>query len=103
MKKTPLYSEGNTLGILRRSFFPFNAFGMPSFNNSVRSAPQDDLCHQKMCKNLAKNVEMSRFNFHGFMMISECLCYRNISKNLLILKVVTFMKSVWPYKYSKKV
>ena len=28
--------EGNTLGILRRSFFPFNALGMPSFNNSVR-------------------------------------------------------------------
>ena len=27
--------EGNTLGILRRSFFPFNALGMPSFNNSV--------------------------------------------------------------------
>ena len=27
--------EGNTLGILRQSFFPFNAFGMPSFNNSV--------------------------------------------------------------------
>ena len=29
--------EGNTLGILRRSFFPFNALGMPSFNNSVLS------------------------------------------------------------------
>ena len=29
--------EGNTLGILRRSFFPFNALGMPSFNNSVAS------------------------------------------------------------------
>ena len=28
--------EGNTLGILRRSFFPFNALGMPSFNNSVQ-------------------------------------------------------------------
>ena len=27
--------EGNTLGILRRSFFPSNALGMPSFNNSV--------------------------------------------------------------------
>ena len=27
--------EGNTLGILRRSFFPFNALGMPSFSNSV--------------------------------------------------------------------
>ena len=27
--------EGNTLEILRRSFFPFNALGMPSFNNSV--------------------------------------------------------------------
>ena len=27
--------EGNTLGILRRSFFPFNALSMPSFNNSV--------------------------------------------------------------------
>ena len=27
--------EGNTLGILRRSFFPLNALGMPSFNNSV--------------------------------------------------------------------
>ena len=27
--------EGNTLGILRRTFFPFNALGMPSFNNSV--------------------------------------------------------------------
>ena len=27
--------EGNTLGILRRSFFPFTALGMPSFNNSV--------------------------------------------------------------------
>ena len=27
--------KGNTLGILRRSFFPFNALGMPSFNNSV--------------------------------------------------------------------
>ena len=27
--------DGNTLGILRRSFFPFNALGMPSFNNSV--------------------------------------------------------------------
>ena len=27
--------EGDTLGILRRSFFPFNALGMPSFNNSV--------------------------------------------------------------------
>ena len=27
--------EGNTLRILRRSFFPFNALGMPSFNNSV--------------------------------------------------------------------
>ena len=27
--------EGNTLGILRQSFFPFNALGMPSFNNSV--------------------------------------------------------------------
>ena len=27
--------EGNTLGILRRSFFPFNALGMPSFNNSA--------------------------------------------------------------------
>ena len=26
--------EGNTLGILRRSFFPSNALGMPSFNNS---------------------------------------------------------------------
>ena len=26
--------EDNTLGILRRSFFPFNALGMPSFNNS---------------------------------------------------------------------
>ena len=29
--------KGNTLGILRRSFFPFNALGMPSFNNSVLS------------------------------------------------------------------
>ena len=29
--------EGNTLGILRRSFFPSNALGMPSFNNSVLS------------------------------------------------------------------
>ena len=27
--------EGNTLGILRRSFFPSNALGMPSFNNSA--------------------------------------------------------------------
>ena len=27
--------EGNTLGILRRSFFPRYALGMPSFNNSV--------------------------------------------------------------------
>ena len=27
--------EDNTLGILRRSFFPFNALGMPSFNNNV--------------------------------------------------------------------
>ena len=27
--------EGNTLGFLRRSLFPFNALGMPSFNNSV--------------------------------------------------------------------
>ena len=27
--------EANTLGMLRRSFFPFNALGMPSFNNSV--------------------------------------------------------------------
>ena len=31
--------EGNTLGILRRSFFPFNALGMPSFNNSVFCLP----------------------------------------------------------------
>ena len=30
--------EGNTLGILRRSFFPFNALGMPSFNNSVHQS-----------------------------------------------------------------
>ena len=29
--------KGNTLGFLRRSFFPFNALGMPSFNNSVPS------------------------------------------------------------------
>ena len=28
-------SEGNDMGILRRSFFPFYALGMPSFNNSV--------------------------------------------------------------------
>ena len=27
--------EGNTMGLLRRSFFPFNALGMPSFNNSA--------------------------------------------------------------------
>ena len=27
--------KGNTLEILRRSFFPFNALSMPSFNNSV--------------------------------------------------------------------
>ena len=27
--------KGNTLGILSRSFFPFNALGMPSFNNSA--------------------------------------------------------------------
>ena len=27
--------EGNTLGILRRSFFPFNALGMPSFYYSL--------------------------------------------------------------------
>ena len=30
--------EGNTLGILRRSFFPFNALGMPSFNSSVEQS-----------------------------------------------------------------
>ena len=27
--------KGNTLGILRQSFFPFNALGISSFNNSV--------------------------------------------------------------------
>ena len=35
MTKMNSKTEGNTLGILRRSFFPFNALGMPSFNNSV--------------------------------------------------------------------
>ena len=33
--------EGNTLGILRRSFFPFNALGMPSFNNSAALSIED--------------------------------------------------------------
>ena len=31
----PLYYEGNNSGFLRRSFSPFNALGMPSFNSSV--------------------------------------------------------------------
>ena len=35
--------EGNTLGILRGSFFPFNAFGIPSFNNSVVLEGSGDL------------------------------------------------------------
>ena len=38
--------EGNTLGILRWSFFPFNALGMPSFNNSVT------LCYFCTCDNM---------------------------------------------------
>ena len=33
--KTSSKIESNALGILRRSFFSFNALGMPSFNNSV--------------------------------------------------------------------
>ena len=37
-------NKGNTLGILRRSFFPFIALGMPSFNNSV---PQCSIWCQK--------------------------------------------------------
>ena len=41
--------EGNTLGILRRSFFPFNALGMPSFNNSDFTLQSD--FKLKWCKN----------------------------------------------------
>jgi len=31
----PLFSEGNNSIFFRRSFFPWYALGMPSFNNSV--------------------------------------------------------------------
>ena len=59
--------EGNTLGILRRSFFPFNAFGMPSFNNSVATVVK---CRLQGVKLIAE-ASQSLFEFQNSFLDQE--------------------------------
>ena len=59
--------EGNTLGILRRSFFPFNALGMPSFNNSIHCNPiqgnyRAELLHREISIVITGN-EFTEYSF----------------------------------------
>ena len=85
--------EGNTLGILRRSFFPFNALGMPSFNNSVGRVADKCYCLQILFRLTFENQfkDMENSTSHR----NVVLCYQNCSDLLWEKIVLVIEKNFW--------
>ena len=64
--------EGNTMGFLRRSFFPFNTPGMPSFNNSVlKGFFWAWLLHKKMHRRQASHLCQSWLFYIAFLRLKD--------------------------------
>ena len=78
--------KGNTLGILRRSFFPFNALGMPSFNNSAVDVMHTEYSgpYSLVAQIKAQNVEIMK----------ECLMIFLYHINLIRINI-SFLKIWW--------
>ena len=69
--------EGNTLEILRRSFFPSNALGMPSFNNSAALKTQLRLEFWKNFEIFFSDI-VEEYNFDDIFWQNKILRVRNI-------------------------